>query len=137
MKIKIRLEGLGWNRRVLTLDDFYEQCSKERVIVKRVPLYWKGQYAMRKGWPSILLDEDLHGYELNLVAWHEFGHHLQHAPGCFGLQTKAERQADKVALVALIPAFLLNFSNWEIYEMFGYPLDVIEERVRIFHECGE
>lgn len=134
--ITTRLIRLGWNQRVLTLDDFYEECARDRIIVRRVRLFVKGRYLIQRGQPIILLDRGLRGWELNMVAWHEYGHAILHSPGAFGLQTKVEKQADRIALCALMPALVLHFSNWEIYEMFGYPLDLIEERAELFRTRG-
>lgn len=81
-----------------------------------------------------MLNENLRGHWRALVAWHEYGHHLWHVPGAFGLHRKTELEADLIAHVALIPAFLLHLPDGEIAEMFGYTPRLIRTRVEIFRQ---
>jgi len=80
--IPSRLYALGWNRRVLTFDDFLAVCQRERVVVYETRMRWRGLYFFDSGQPVILLDERLRGHQRTLTAWHELGHHLFAVPGC-------------------------------------------------------
>lgn len=131
-QIPLRLRALGWNRRVLTLDDFHRVCRRERILVTDAPLAQRGRYFEVRGVPIIALNERLRGHEKTLVAFHELAHWYFHVPGFYGVRGKTELEADVIAHCALIPVFLLNLPDGEIAEMFGYPDEMITERVKIF-----
>lgn len=132
-RILSQLRALGWNRRVLTHDDFEHFCEVENILLIEAPLtFWRGVYYVDQGRPVITLDSRLRGPDRLLTAWHEAGHHLFHTPGHFGHPAKTEREADIVAHIALIPVFLLQLPDGEIQEMFGYSSEIIAERVHIF-----
>jgi len=133
-RIPSQLHALGWNRRVLTLDDFYTACEAEHITVFDVAMHWQGLFLYFEGKPIIALNVRLRGNQRTLVAWHEFGHYCYHYPGSFGRQRKTEREADIIAHVALIPAFLLNLPDGELQEMFGYSSELISARIAIFRQ---
>ena len=88
-----QLRQLGWNRRVLSYDDFLQACEVAEVTVlelafRRLP----GIYTNYCGWPIIGLRKGLREPRRSLVAWHEMGHHLLHAPGiqCYGRHAKTD-----------------------------------------------
>jgi hypothetical protein len=130
------LARLGWNRRVLTLDEFYEACAHERIRViddAVLPRRRPGSFFYRRCHPFIALDYRLRGPMRNLVAWHEFGHALLHCTGFYGHSAKSEFEARIISYVALIPLFLLDsYSNGEIAEMFRYKREWVDERDRIW-----
>jgi Zn-dependent peptidase ImmA (M78 family) len=131
-----KLRRLGWNRRVLTFDDFHDACEAEGIYVRPVPLDCGGLYLTVENTPVILLDERLREPRRSFVAWHEYGHHLWHTPGRFGRHAKTELEADLIAHVALIPVFLLNLPDGEIGDFFGYDAGMIRTRVKIFQTFG-
>ena len=132
-RIPSRLRKFGWNQRVLNLDDFYLFCEEEGVIVFDFPMRrQKGLYFKILFWHFIVLSSRLKGHERALVAWHEIGHYIWHVPGCYGRHSKTEREADWIAHVALIPNFLLNYSDGELWEMFAYDPALVRERVQLF-----
>lgn len=135
-QIPDRLLELGWNQRILTLDDFHNTCEEEGILVHSSRLDWPGLYLHYRNRPVILLDESLRGHLRTLVAWHEYGHYLWHVPGCYGLARRSEKEADLIAHVALIPAFLLHLPDGEIAEMFGYGPALLRTRVEIFRRYG-
>lgn len=130
--IPTHLRAFGWNERILTLDDFYRYCEQQDVIVFDAPMRRKGLYFKLLGWHFIVLSSRLRGIERALVAWHEVGHYCFHFPGAFSLHRKTETEANMIAHVALIPVFLLNFPDGELWEMFGYDPAMVKERSRIF-----
>ena len=131
-----KLQQLGWNRQVLSLDDFYNACERERVVVFDAPMRELGAFFYRRRRPCIALNERLRGHTRTRVAWHEFAHFLWHVPGDYGHPDKTEYEADIIATCALIPAFLLNLPDGEIAEMFGYSRELIRLRVEIFKYVG-
>ncbi len=130
-----KLAQRGWNCRPLTLDDFDIWCDQEGVRVITLPMPARGLYLVRHGYPLIVLNESLRGPDRLFVAWHEFAHHLLHTPeSCyfgFGLEEKAQYQANLIAACALIPraslaspdpdlpADLLRL-RWQIYQRSRY-----------------
>lgn len=134
MRIPSLLNAFDWNKRILTLDDFYTACEDEGVFVFDTDMYWRGLFLYVDGAPVIALNERLRGHQRTLVAWHEFGHYAHHYPGSFGRERKTEKEADVIAHVALIPAFLLHLPDGELHDMFGYSLELIEKRVEIFRK---
>jgi Zn-dependent peptidase ImmA (M78 family) len=134
-----RLKAIGWNKRVLTEVDFYACCERDGVIVGEGPLSCQGMYLMRRGFPVILLNHKLVGVERQIVQWHEYGHHLLHAPGTdfFSQDTtdKQQFEANVVAACALIPRPIfqtLPFSD--LGDEFGYPQDLISLRIRAWQQ---
>lgn len=127
-----RFRQFGFNRRVLTLDDFYTICDREGILVCHLPMRWRGLFFYRRGKPVIVLSDRLRGIELLYTAWHEYGHYLFHTPGCRGVYDKTETEADMIATIALIPVFLLHLPDGEISEMFGYPASLVKQRVKFF-----
>ena len=129
-----RLRQRGWNKRVLTFDDFEELCHAENILVIVAALpHDLGTYSLANDRPLIKLDSKLREPLRTLVALHEYGHHCWHVPGHFGLQTKTETEADFIAFAGLIPVRLLNqYEDWEIAEEYGYPLAFVRERCRLW-----
>ncbi len=131
--ISTALQRLGWNRRVLTYEDFEQFCEREGVLLYDLPpSRWRGFYTVHRDTHVIALDRRLHGWQRALVAWHEIAHYLHDHPGWFGHHAKTELQADIIAHVAILPAHLLHLPDGELNEIHGYPLAVIAERCRIF-----
>jgi Zn-dependent peptidase ImmA (M78 family) len=125
-----RLRKLGWNRRVLTFDDFEQACERDRItlIVRPLPNDL-GQYHLEQSGEVITLSCELRDPLRTLVAFHEYGHALFHVPGHFGLHSKTELEADIIAVVALLPRPLLfRLSPGEISETWDYPLSLVSQR---------
>ena len=137
-----RLARFGWNRRVLTADDFYEICERERIEVIETPLSNDGFYVVWHKRKFIVLNSKLRGVRWLHVAFHELAHHLLHAPQSIGFRglrpdTKQEREAEALALCALIPEPLLRqMLTWEIEDEYGYTRDILEARLKVLDEFG-
>lgn len=131
--ISTALQRLGWNRRVLTYEDFEQFCEREGVLLYDLPpSRWRGFYTVHRDTHVIALDRRLRGWQRTLTAYHELGHYLFHTPGHWGLHSKTELEADIVAHVAVLPAYLLHLPDGELVELYGYPSQIVRERVRIF-----
>ena len=134
-----RLKQYGWNRRILTMEDFERFCERENIIViTQWMRYDLGRYYIDEQafvfQPVIVLHSELGGPQLVLTAFHEAGHHCWHAPGHFGAPGKAENEAEFAGLVALMPKRLLlrhRHRPWEICEEYGYEWEWVERRYRI------
>ena len=127
----------GWNRRVLTNDDFDEWCERDGVMVMEEEIEYPGFYLIRNTQPVIVLNKKLRGIERQIVAWHEYGHHVLHVPNgrffCLDNIDKAEYQAHLIAAIALIPRPDLFRPLSELQEE-GYPLDFLRFRSRVFDQ---
>ena len=135
LKPLTRIRARGWNRRVLTFDDFEEVCAEEGIIILDTRQdEISGEYEILDGQPLIKLHRDLTGFRRTLVAFHEYGHHCWHVPGHWNGRGLTEVEADFVGLAALIPCPLLfKYSPAEIADEYGYPLRTVIERVRLYH----
>ena len=129
----------GWNRRVLTNDDFEEWCERDGVMVLEEEMEYPGFYLIRNTQPVIVLNKKLTGIERQIVSWHEYGHHVLHVPtGRFfslGNFDKSEYQAHLVASVALLPKPYLYRPITELQEE-GYPFELLRFRGRVFDQFG-
>ncbi len=133
---------LDWNRRSLTLDDFYRICRRERIKVHEIPLRVPGFYMVDRGRAHLYLNSSLRGMEFLLAAFHELGHHFLHAPphrtvSYFYRQpanTKKEIEAQAFALIALIPDSLLKkiLASEEYAEDWGFAEEMMKERCDLF-----
>lgn len=137
--------GLGWNKRVLTEDDFDRLCRRERIKVVEMPLLVSGFYMVRYGRRQIYLDSRPTGVRRLEAALHELGHHYLHAPlptssvRFFRLRpgTKEEYEADVFASVALMPAALFRkMAPAEVEEGYGYPRETVEFRLKVLELYG-
>jgi Zn-dependent peptidase ImmA (M78 family) len=135
----------GWNRRVLTQEDFARICRRERIRVEELPLSVRGFYGVCKGKRFIALDSRVRGVPRLFTAYHELAHHFLHVPKAtasvnfFHLREdpKVKFEADAFAVVALIPEPLLRrMPTWEIEEEFGYTRDMINFRLKVLDTFG-
>lgn len=137
-----QLARYGWNRRVLTERDFVRICRRERVEVLEAPLHRSGLYLFLDGRPYIVLNVNLRGIQRLHVAFHELAHHLLHAPcplGFYGALPlhKCEREAEALALCALIPEPLLRrMLIDDIIEEYGYTREMLWRRLKVLDEFG-
>lgn len=127
----------GLNQRVLAENDCHRICEAESISVHFEPMAWSGLYLMRRKRPQILVNSALAGAHRLIVLWHEIAHHFLHAPQmCFyqrGSLDKAEREANMLAAIALVPLPLLEtVTMGEIQEEHGYPGDLLELRQKIY-----
>jgi Zn-dependent peptidase ImmA (M78 family) len=135
------LNRLGFNERVLTADDFDRICAECGIFVSEQAIKWQGYFTVCGGVPSIVLNGALRGVDRMIVAFHETGHYLLHAPGmvyfCNGTVSKTEYEAECFAARALIPLpLLMSKSLTEIQEEFGYPTEFLKFRQRVFEQVG-
>jgi Zn-dependent peptidase ImmA (M78 family) len=135
------LRALGWNRRPLTLDHFYDFAERESILVIErsfpKPMHrCRGFYVEEAQRRVIVLNTLTPAALRPLVAWHEVGHALWHTPGRFGLHSKTELEADLIAHCAVVPRpWLFEHSFGEIVEMVG-DVGIVRERVKIWQRFG-
>ncbi len=142
---KISALKSGWNERPLTEDDFYRLCRRHRVTVQEMPLRVSGFYYCMLGRHFIAINSRLRGYEKLFVMFHEFAHFLMHAPDTgttanflgVGKKTRKEKEADLFALCAIIPKpRLAPDLIEEMINEEGFTREMIDERIKLFHESG-
>lgn len=134
------LKQIGWNKRILTMEDFERFCDRENIVVITHALQGDdGRYFIDERrdsfQPVILLHNGLSGPKLVLTAFHEVGHHCWHHPGHYGLKGKTENEAEFVGLIALMPRSLIRRRRqrpWELCEEYGYEAEWVEDRYRIY-----
>lgn len=135
-----RLAQYGWNRRVLTSDDFDRFCEIEEVIVEERETGFPGLYRREQNRPIISISPLVLPRARPWVLWHEMGHVLLHDPACafmYAGNQKLERQADLIAACALIPRPLLDeLTIWEIHDQYRYPIELYELRQKFLAEIG-
>jgi len=135
----------GWNSRVLTLDDFFRICRRERIKVVELPLLVPGFYMICKGKSFIAINSNLRGVRKLHVIFHELAHHFLHAPASGATANffhvreppKVKFEADAFAIVAMIPEPLLRrMLTWEIEEEYGYTRDMLNFRLKVLDKYG-
>ena len=141
---KLEKLKIGWNRRSLTENDFYQLCRRFRVTVVEMPLVTNGFYYCVKGRHFIAISTRLPRIEKLLVMFHEFAHFLMHSPDTnttasfhgLGRKTRKEREADAFALCAIIPRCWME--SHELSELIdeGFPAKILKERVQILEQLG-
>jgi Zn-dependent peptidase ImmA (M78 family) len=132
---------MGYNERVFTDDDFDLICEQCGIYVTEQKIKWHGYFTVCEGTPAIVINKRLRGVDRLVVAFHEVGHYLLHAPGtaffCNGSVSKSEYEAQRFAAWALIPRPLMEDKTLsEIQEEFGYPTALMRFRQRIFDQSG-
>lgn len=142
---KIAGLGFGWNQRPLTENDFYLICKRLRVNVVEMPLRTDGFYYRVLGRDHIAIDSRLSGVKKLLVQFHELAHLLLHTPESgatanfhgIGHKTRIEREAEVVALCALIPRGLIaGCPAGDLVEDYGFSPETVVERLEIFSKYG-
>lgn len=137
---KLATLRVGWNERVLTVDDFYKICRRFRVTVQEMPLTVGGFYYRAMGKECIAVDSRLPEKEKLVVMFHELGHFLFHAPETGATAsfhhvagpTREECEADVFAICAILPRTLIeNRSAADLIDD-GYPRAVVQTRLAIF-----
>lgn len=127
-----------WNERILTEDDFYEYCWRDKVRVMESNLFKnKGEYTIHQNICFILLSKKLNFGEKLWVGFHELGHHLLHYPVPHrfskGYCRRMDREANFFAAIALIPTRLIESKTLgEIAEEYNHPNRLIEIRKQIY-----
>jgi len=126
-----------WNRRVLTLEDFAAYCRRERIVVEEIESCLPDLYTIYDDEPYITIHPGLRGAERVFTCFHELAHYWLHPPGIHHLHQMhsiAENEADVVAACAMVPITLLT-NRWpaQIIEDYGYPPDLVDLRLEIFH----
>ena len=108
-----------WNRKELTEADVYVVCERFGVRIVEMPLTREGFYFRLLGRDFIAVDSRLKGVERVRVLFHELAHFLLHVPESgptarfHGLapESRYEREADLVALCAVLPLSMMRASN--------------------------
>lgn len=137
-----KLKKLGFNERVLTLDDFDKFCENEGIIFHyNTMTHFRGLYTVVDSVPCISVSNALRPLDRQVVAWHEGGHHVYHSHKTAffcdsALTRKSEYEANCVAAIALMPRPLLDMSFNDLQEELGYSRDLLWFRKRIFEHFG-
>ena len=131
-----------WNERILTEEDFYAYCQRDKVRVMESELFkHRGEYTIHDNICFILLQTKLKYGEKLWVGFHELGHHLLHYPVPHkfskGYWRRMDREANFFAAIALIPTWLVESKTFgEMMEEYNYPKELIEIRKEIFEVYG-
>jgi Zn-dependent peptidase ImmA (M78 family) len=113
-----------WNIRVLTEDHLYDYCNTAGITISEADIDPQpGLYVPET--KQIILSDQIRGAMRVWVGFHEYGHHLMHAPGtqCFlGYKSRIEEEAETFAACALMPRTILppKFAWSEIRDLYGY-----------------
>ena len=95
------------NRTALTDLDFWRISRREKIIVREIALAVNGYYEQYRGRHYIILNRDLRGVVWLQTAFHEMFHYFLHSGSRTffnnGGDSKPEKEADALALIALIP----------------------------------
>jgi Zn-dependent peptidase ImmA (M78 family) len=125
-----------WNVRVLTEDDFWQQCDQAGILVQEIPLEQPGLFIFRNDQPQIFINDELRGAERTFVCFHELAHYWLHPSRIQffqGLEETVEVEADVVAICAMIPfTVLMHYWPGEIVELYGYPPSMVTLRREVF-----
>lgn len=126
----------AWNSRVLRYRDIPDLCHEARCGFIEGPSKHKGEYVIRRGLPLIVLKQDLRHELRDWVPMHELGHHLLHYPVPHkfsrGVYTKADREANFFAAIALMPTVLCRqMTPDEIIAEYGYAPEIVQIRLEI------
>ncbi|MDM7923784.1 MAG: ImmA/IrrE family metallo-endopeptidase [Pyrinomonadaceae bacterium] len=139
---KIRNLRIGWNERPLTEDDFYRLCRRFKIKVTEMPLSVGGFHFRCKKQDFIALSTSLTGKERLLVMFHEFAHFLLHAPNMnetasfhgVGRKTRKEQEADRFAIVALLPLKTLETRSVDDLIEEGFDTEMLRERIEVYEK---
>lgn len=109
-----KLSKYGFNRRVLTEQDFYDICQAEGIEVFEMDVPTSFYFSVN-GKHFIVIKSKLKGLRKTFSMFHELAHHFLHGGKdaanafFFGLlHSKNEIEADAVALIALLPKTALK-----------------------------
>lgn len=131
-----------WNRRVLTLNDFYDLCSREGIHTRGSVAIPRGMYFPEGNDDFILLNPQLQGWQKVKTCFHEWAHALLHREQQGvqfdgGSDPRLDAEADIVALCALMPQRMMEgFTAPEIVKRFGYPAEMVAQRMMIYRQLG-
>lgn len=135
---------MGFNQRVFTQADFDHLIHLETVNREKPLLLLtgdfdaNGMYFMRRGYPTIVLNQSLSGIEYLETGFHELAHHWLDEPGyCMRggprVINKAEYRAQRIAACLLIPkTLILTRTFGEIQEEYRYSNELMWFRKRTY-----
>lgn len=131
----------GWSRIPLTENHAYAFCETENISVLETDLIdHEGEYRIYRDHRFVFLNKFLRSDMRNWVLWHEIGHAvLHHLVPCgfsVGNRRRLEYEAQIVAGIALMPAYLLELPDHEIVESVQAPWEAIKSRRRLFERFG-
>ena len=135
---------VGWNERVLGIDDFHKMSRRFRITVHEMPLTVGGFYYRAMGKDFIAIDSRLPERQKLAVMFHELGHFLLHAPETgatasfhhvAGL-TREECEADVFALCAILPRPLIESRSVQDLIDDGFPPKLVRDRIGLFGRSG-
>ena len=141
MNIPHVLTGIGFNRRVLTFEDFENICTELGVKVFFTNEASEGLFFHRRGHPIIVLNKNLSGFMLLFIAWHELAHYLLHPPMlryfAKGTIKKIEAEANDIALCCVIPLpALKKILALGTSEDWLYPKEFMSRRCELYTRSG-
>lgn len=135
----------GWNRKILSEDDFVRACKKFRIGCQFMPLRVRGFYYCVRGAHYIAVDCKLRGWLRPFTMFHELGHFMMHAPESgytanfagVGRNTRQEKEADAFAWACVFPlSLLMAKSNSELMEEEGYKPWMVKRRRKVYEQYG-
>lgn len=137
-----KLKKYGFNRRELSESDFYAVCEKEKITVLEMEV--SCSFYMNVGGKAfIVLKKNLRGLKRTFTMFHELAHHFLHGGRgvnqafYFGLlDNKQEFEADRIALIALIPLSCLNSFDFLEDHPNRYAKKLYRERQRLYFLYG-
>ncbi len=127
-----------WNKRTVTEQDLQNYCKRNGIHIAEGKIDVPGLYVINEGVPFIVIDPDLKGFMRAWVLLHELAHHLLHAPSMQlfdkRFETKADREANFIAAVALLPCAVLETKNFADLLEEGYPAELLWLRKEIYEQ---
>lgn len=135
----------GWNERPLTEADFLKIKKRLKFGFRRMPLKRRGYYSRTRGRDSIVISDQLPGFQELFVIFHELGHVLMHAPASGDAvhfsgkceNTREENEADAFAYCALLPLMMFAaIPPDQLVDVYGYPPMFVMKRTKIYERYG-
>lgn len=142
-----------FDKRQHSYDDFEVLAKRENVKIRLVeyPEHIKGYYCIRKNKKYtekfIVINKNLSSFEKLYVAFHEWAHSRLHVP--FNAREyfycslhektheKQEKEADTIALIMLIPRWLLfQLQDTPFDELHPYTQEILIKRQKLYEDQG-
>lgn len=132
----------GWNKKIYTESDALDFYAANGIISIETDLIDDlGEYRIYREKPFVLINKFIEARHRGWVLFHEIGHFILHPTTCAQfsdavIRRKIEREANMLAAVALIPAFVLKTKTFaEIQTDFNYHRKLILLRKEIYDTC--
>lgn len=122
-----------FNERPLTEEDFWLICETEKIKVFETTLIVNGFYFADENEAVIYLNSALRGIDWLENAFHELAHHFLHTPP---QSRKQEREAQAIALMALIPSCELEKTVCNSEDLCERARSILHKRLEILSKHG-